>query len=1192
MASGFIPTVGPSAGASVTDSHWKMAFDKLDDDLKSTLGSISTNKLDVLDAVIKSAKDKRQLCLRERWTYKAPGGKVIVLRDVLEKTIGWINKYKAVGDIAVQYDPVHAALPWAAFQSLLIAECSDVQIFGVVVTSIEIISRIIYRCRLYEDMYLRRQFEIQGMLEDVLIQMYSETLTILSKTINYLQKSTAARVISSAFQPTNGGEATKNITALEDEVLKLAALADTKTIQIIDTKTTQLGDDTRHMLQHLNTNFSRVMDTTLSVKSYVDEKKRAELLDWLSSVPISIHHKLASTERIPDTETWLMGHSEFQQWLAASFSSVLLIHGVRGCGKSTLFSAVIDCFLRQPGTGPPPAPCAYFYCANILSEPARAAPDEILRSIVRQLSVDLNDGTIDQHVLSAYDARTKDARKNEIGLAKLEVSECVSLLQNLTTNNPAYIAIDNIDELYEEDRAKLLEALEQVAAGSTSVIKVLLTSRDNTHIEALLESATKIRISPDGNNRIVKIFVQKQLDTAIRRRRILNGKVSSSLRQRLSDALILGAGEMFLWVKLQLDFLCRKKAKHDIITAIEQGLSSDLDALYGQAFDQIFSPDNNAEKKDVAKLVAQQLFSWLLFSRRPMTIEATRAALSTDQDIHLLGSDDLVDMCFNLIMVDSELGVFRFCHPSARDFMQQKVIFTSTTANQLLATACIRQCKIGQERFSFTSDESPVKDFYNYAAVYWPDHMRLSGITSRADSGAALEMSSFVFKGRQGTINPAFSVWIDWTSQVSLILPLYHPLRGVFEPLQSYGISPLFVSCVFGLPGLLDRTLELVPNINLDEKNNTGYTGVYLACAYGHASVVSRLIEAKADPNVKCGAYGSPMHVACFRGHEDVVRVLLRNGVLAQAPGTFSSPFEAACRGGHERVATLFVKEQATIQTMEDYENMLRQAIVAGFRDLVEWLTQPTTLISLGISHPDVDWEKQSVGVAIREGRPLILQSILQSKPYLKDALPNDGIATAAHFGHTDMVTYLHSLGMSIEAEGTFGSPLRCASLIGNERIVELLLMWGVDVKACGAQGDALHAAAQNGHTQIMRMLVAEGAQVDHTSLQVAAYHGHEDAVRYLIRKGADIYCEGEYKDALHAAAEGGHAGMGRLLISEGYRRDEYPDISSMPPMLARRSFTLGIPRFMPARHFTRRISKLRKRLWNKMLSPFRRGSL
>jgi len=46
-------------------------------------------------------------------------GKEIIIRDVAGKIIFWLNKFKAIGDIAVNFDPVHAALPWAGVRFLL-----------------------------------------------------------------------------------------------------------------------------------------------------------------------------------------------------------------------------------------------------------------------------------------------------------------------------------------------------------------------------------------------------------------------------------------------------------------------------------------------------------------------------------------------------------------------------------------------------------------------------------------------------------------------------------------------------------------------------------------------------------------------------------------------------------------------------------------------------------------------------------------------------------------------------------------------------------------------------------------------------------------------------------------------------------------------------------------------------------------
>ena len=46
-------------------------------------------------------------------------GDEIILKDIGMKILQWVDNFKQIGDIVVQYDPAHAALPWAGFRILL-----------------------------------------------------------------------------------------------------------------------------------------------------------------------------------------------------------------------------------------------------------------------------------------------------------------------------------------------------------------------------------------------------------------------------------------------------------------------------------------------------------------------------------------------------------------------------------------------------------------------------------------------------------------------------------------------------------------------------------------------------------------------------------------------------------------------------------------------------------------------------------------------------------------------------------------------------------------------------------------------------------------------------------------------------------------------------------------------------------------
>lgn len=50
---------------------------------------------------------------------KLPNGENLFVRDVLQKVSRWIKKFVEVGDMVVQYDTGHAALPWALLRLVL-----------------------------------------------------------------------------------------------------------------------------------------------------------------------------------------------------------------------------------------------------------------------------------------------------------------------------------------------------------------------------------------------------------------------------------------------------------------------------------------------------------------------------------------------------------------------------------------------------------------------------------------------------------------------------------------------------------------------------------------------------------------------------------------------------------------------------------------------------------------------------------------------------------------------------------------------------------------------------------------------------------------------------------------------------------------------------------------------------------------
>lgn len=346
--------------------------------------------------------------------------------------------------------------------------------------------------------------------------------------------------MKSASQPEEDYQMQK-IVAQEAKLSNLAKLVNAE----IDQDTSKSVAAVRNLLEGLRTPINRLANqATLSTQT-LQENQYLKLLRWLSSVPFSRHHERHSENRIPGSGRWLLDHPQYLSWKSSSSSSTLLLHGVLGSGKTSLASTVVDSFLEESPGRPLPAPLAYFYCAKNAFEPERADPDEVMRSLVRQLT--FTSGTqrnVYDILLTEYERREAEARIDGFDVPRLRIAECIRLILDVTGSISAAIVIDAIDEIQETRRYELLDGLSRIATESASVVKVFVTSRDNSNILALLPGARTIRIHKFDNRADMELFVRHHVLLAVQSRRLLNGNVSEDLQGFLIQSLLEGAGEM------------------------------------------------------------------------------------------------------------------------------------------------------------------------------------------------------------------------------------------------------------------------------------------------------------------------------------------------------------------------------------------------------------------------------------------------------------------------------------------------------------------------------------------------------------------------------------------------------------------------------------------------------------------------
>ena len=91
-----------------------------------------------------------------------------------------------------------------------------------------------------------------------------------------------------------------------------------------------------------------------------------------------------------------------------------------------------------------------------------------------------------------------------------------------------------------------MESLKIIAEESPSIIKIVLSSRDDSNIFAHFADASKLRVTEADTRQDMELYVQHRVSAAIRQRALLDGIVPDRLRVDMINFLPAKAGEMYV----------------------------------------------------------------------------------------------------------------------------------------------------------------------------------------------------------------------------------------------------------------------------------------------------------------------------------------------------------------------------------------------------------------------------------------------------------------------------------------------------------------------------------------------------------------------------------------------------------------------------------------------------------------------
>lgn len=327
---------------------------------------------------------------------------------------------------------------------------------------------------------------------------------------------------------------------------------------------------------------------------------------------------------------------------------------------------------------------------------------------------------------------------------------------------------------------------------------------------------------------------------------------------------------------------------------------------------------------------ATVVFSLLLCAQEILSPEALIQAMAAPlaDCTESMTTTTLLEICSNLIVLDTDLNALRFSHVSFYEFLLTKEKFAPHNNHRVAALSCLDTCFKGLPTVLET-DLYPRSDFRHYSALYWPEHCRLN--TADEDSDPVVsKMKEFVFD--EDIVSLGFVDWIELVSTSIEAIPKDHALARELHAVAHSGGNPLYAACVFGLYPIIER-LANAEDYEWTQKNEVGQSGLYLAAAAGRGVVVQSLLRHDVNVNDVGGKLGYALHAACFGGYASTVELLLKHD--ADPKLGIRSAFEYAVLGGHEDIALLLVSVNFDIPDEGAYNSALQQAAEAGFADLV-----------------------------------------------------------------------------------------------------------------------------------------------------------------------------------------------------------------------------------------------------------------
>lgn len=478
-------TSNPSSSHNLLDDALKRLSDRDQETIKKFILPTSSDIDLALKQALVAAKEKRRLCEEKRWTFTF-AGQAVTLKDEASKVVHWLDRVKAVGDIVVNINPVHAGLPWAGIRLLLEVRAISPKVsppslrfipqaavfeanqMTSLLVGCETVLYVANRLKAYRDFLHELPPTLtRTNFASAMTEMYAYMLRFLARAIQIYQTSSFKRALKAFWQDSDVHEFEQECDKLGRKVEMDASNCD-RTLSAQD----------RECTKKIKRNLRKVLEELRKSHKIQHSLDRIEIKIDLNKLPYAkgaIFNSYEDDCIVCHQATRVDLLHQIQDWALRSESkSIFWLNGRAGTGKSTISRTLAEWLTVQGRLGVVDLGASFFFKRG---EGDRGSASRFFSTIARELV----------QKIPGLDTRVAEAITSDPSVCDKSLGEQFDkliyqplLTVNLTTST-FIVVVDALDEC--ENARDIKVILDLWSRIPTVCLKLFLASRPDLPVQ-------------------------------------------------------------------------------------------------------------------------------------------------------------------------------------------------------------------------------------------------------------------------------------------------------------------------------------------------------------------------------------------------------------------------------------------------------------------------------------------------------------------------------------------------------------------------------------------------------------------------------------------------------------------------------------------------------------------------------------